>query len=76
MVVRLGFPPGRIDIVGSISGITFDEVYPERILKKLGNVEIWFIGLNTLIQNKEATGRKKDIVDAEQLRRLILKKSK
>lgn len=76
MVVQIGYVPLRIDIMTSISGVSFDEAYQKKILKNLGEHSIWFIGLNELIKNKEATGRKKDIVDAEQLKKLILKQRK
>lgn len=74
IVVQLGYPPGRIDILGSISGVTFDEAYPHKVLRKLGPIEIWFIGLNELIRNKESTGRDKDRADVTQLKKLLLKK--
>jgi hypothetical protein len=57
MIIPLGYEPGRIDILCSISGVSFDEAYPNRVLKKLKNDDIWFIGLKELIKNKEATGR-------------------
>lgn len=76
MVVQLGYPPLRIDLMGSISGVTFDEAFPHKILRKIGQIEMNFIGLNELVRNKETTGRKKDIVDAEQLKKLVLKKNK
>lgn len=76
MVVQLGYPPLRIDLMGSISGVTFDEAFPHKILRKIGQIEMNFIGLNELVRNKETTGRKKDIVDAEQLKKLVIKKHK
>lgn len=74
IVIQLGYAPGRIDILGSISGITFDEAYPERVLRKLGDIDIWFIGLGALIRNKESTNREKDRVDVKQLKKLLLKR--
>ena len=76
MVVQLGYEPGRIDILCSISGVSFDEAYPHKVLKKLNNNDIWFIGLKDLIKNKEATGRDQDIVDAKKLRKIFLKQGK
>lgn len=74
MVVQLGYPPLRIDILSSISGVGFEEAYPQRVIKKLGDIEMSFIGLKELIKNKDATGRKKDQLDSEQLKRLVLKR--
>ena len=75
MVVQLGYPPLRIDLMSSIDGVTFEEAYKDKSLKKLGDDTINFIGLRGLIKNKESSGRKKDILDAEQLKKLILKKN-
>jgi len=66
-VIQLGFPPVRIDILTSISGINFDEAYKNRIKAKLGNEKVFFISKNDLIKNKAATGRTKDLFDLEQL---------
>jgi len=76
MVVQLGYPPLRIDLMSSIDGVTFDEAYADKTFKSLGENVMNFIGLKELIRNKESSGRKKDMVDAEQLKKLILKKNK
>ena len=66
-VIQLGVPPVRIDIVTSISGITWDEAYAQCVNGKYGDTPVKFIGLKELIVNKRATGRKKDISDLESL---------
>ena len=66
-VTQLGNPPVRIDIITSISGVSWDEAYKGRIEGIYGNVTVNYIGLNHLIQNKRATGRKKDMADLEAL---------
>ncbi len=66
-VIQLGFPPVRIDILTSISGINFDEAYKNRIKAKLGNEKVFFISKDDLIKNKTAAGRTKDLSDLEQL---------
>ena len=66
-VIQLGHPPGRIDIMMSIDGITFDEAYPNKVIKKIDELEINFISLADLIRNKKATGRDKDILDIKKL---------
>lgn len=66
-VVQLGYPPVRIDIITSISGISWDEAYEERDKGKYGDVPVYYIGLNHYILNKKASGRKKDIADLEAL---------
>jgi predicted nucleotidyltransferase len=66
-VVQLGYPPVRIDIMTSISGLSWDEAYEELDKGKYGNVPVYYIGLNHYILNKRASGRKKDIADLEAL---------
>ena len=43
-VYQLGLPPRRIDILTSISGVTFDEAVAEAIEGRLGPVKVRFIG--------------------------------
>jgi len=52
----------------TISGVTFDEAWPERVLRKDGGIEIPFLGRAELIRNKQASGRAKDSADLEALR--------
>ena len=66
-VVQLGYPPVRIDIITSISGITWDEAYKEHDQGKYGDIPVYYIGRDHYILNKKASGRKKDIADLEAL---------
>jgi hypothetical protein len=66
-VYQLGLPPRRIDILTSISGVSFDEAAAHAIEGKLGPVKIRFIGKAAMARNKLASGRQKDLVDAELL---------
>jgi len=67
MVVQLGVPPVRIDILSSISGVDFDEAYSSKIKHKFGNTIAFFLSKEYLIKNKIASGRKKDLADLEAL---------
>lgn len=69
-VVQLGVEPNRIDIMTSITGVPFDEAWESRITGDLEGILVQFIGRAALVRNKEATGRAKDRIDAEELRRL------
>ncbi len=69
-VTQLGYPPLRIDILNSISGIFFDEAFTNAIHASVDSLEIIYIGLDELIQNKKASGRKQDIADVESLEKL------
>ncbi len=66
-IVQLGVPPVRIDLITSITGVTWDEANDGAMFVKYGNIPAKIIGKEALIKNKLATGRKKDIADAEAL---------
>ncbi len=66
-VIQLGVAPVRIDIVTSITGVSWDEAAAGRVEGKYGDVPACFIGRKELIRNKEALGRKKDQADLEAL---------
>ena len=68
-VYQVGLPPRRIDLLTSISGVSFDEAAASRILVTLGGMKLPILGRAALIKNKRATGRPKDIVDADDLER-------
>ncbi len=66
-IVRLGELPFRIEIVTSISGVSFDECYRERIVDTIDGVEVPIISLRHLKINKKASGRFKYLADLEHL---------
>lgn len=68
-VVQLGFPPNRIDIITSISAVSFEEAWKGRIEGLFGSEKVFFIGKSELIRNKQAVGRPKDLMDLDLLRR-------
>ena len=66
-VYQIGLPPRRIDILTSISGVTFSEAIRNAISGPFGGQLVRFIGKRALIRNKRATGRTKDMADVEVL---------
>jgi len=68
-VYQIGLPPRRIDILTSIDGVSFDEACEGAIEGNVGAVAVRFIGRSALVRNKRATGRAKDLGDAEELER-------
>jgi|GEM_PF-205078 len=54
VVAQIGVEPNRIDILTVIDGIEFDDAYPDRVIAKIGDVEIPFVGLHHLLENKRA----------------------
>jgi len=51
-IVRMGYPPMRIEVTTSISGVAFEQCYAERVTDMLDGVEANIIGLAHLKQNK------------------------
>lgn len=64
---QIGIAPLRIDILTEISGVTFDEAWNDRSMHPFGPFTIPFLGKKTLIQNKRATARPKDLADLDSL---------
>ena len=62
-IFQIGVPPSRIDILTSISGVSFDEAWPDRTLIDVGGLEVPVLGKKHFITNKRATGRPKDLSD-------------
>jgi len=66
-IIRMGMPPVRIEILTTISGVSFEECYPERVKDELDGVQVNLISLRHLKINKKAFGRHKDLDDLENL---------
>ena len=66
-VIQLGFPPLRIDLLTSISGVSFSDAWERRVGGKYGGQDVYFISKQDLITSKKGTGRSRDILDVEDL---------
>lgn len=66
-ILRLGYPPVRIDLMTTISGVAFNDAYQRRITDDLDGEPVSLIGLEDLRTNKKAAGRHKDLDDLEHL---------
>lgn len=68
IVIQLGLPPNRIDLLTTISGVAdFQAAWAERVEHAFGDRRVPFIGRATLIRNKRSSGRRKDLADLEAL---------
>ncbi len=67
MVIQLGIAPVRIDIITSLTGVTWEQVYSNKVKGNYGNVPADYIGREELVANKRAVGRKRDLADLEAL---------
>jgi len=68
-VIQLGYEPNRIDLMTSITGVSFEDVWDDRAPGDIDGLPVNFIGRSSLLRNKDATGRVKDRIDAEELRK-------
>lgn len=67
MVYKIGVPPVRIDILTSITGVEFANAWLDRQRRPFQGYEVWFISRKHLLVNKQAAGRPRDLIDAEEL---------
>ncbi len=68
-VIQLGVEPNRVDLMTSISGVSFEEAWNSRVEGTLDGLPVHLIGRDALLKNKAATGRAKDRIDFEELSR-------
>ena len=66
-VVQLGVPPVRVDIITSLTGVSWEEAFSGRAEGKYGDISVYYIGREQFIANKRALGRKRDLADLEAL---------
>lgn len=69
-IIQLGYEPVRIDLLTSIEGCNFDEVWNSRRQGSYGEEKVYFIGLEQLIKNKKYSERKQDLADLELLQKV------
>jgi hypothetical protein len=66
-VVQLGVQPVRIDIITSISGVSWEKAAAGAVKGKYGGTPVRYIGKEDFIENKRAIGRLRDLADIEAL---------
>jgi hypothetical protein len=67
VLYQIGLPPSRIDIMTSVTGLTFEAAWPNRVMATFGDVEAPVLGLDDMRKAKRAAGRLKDLADLEEL---------
>ena len=68
IVVQLGLPPSRVDLMTGISGVReFTSAWERRVEHPVRGRMVPFLGRAELITNKRAAGRTKDLADLEEL---------
>jgi len=66
-IIQLGYEPVRIDIITSINGLDFSDVWQNRVLGSYGSQTVNFIGRRNLIKSKKISNRIQDKADLELL---------
>ena len=66
-VLQLGYPPSRIDILTSVSGVDWNEITENTVSDNFMGQQVRYIGLEQFIKNKRASGRPKDLADIDAL---------
>jgi hypothetical protein len=69
-VFQIGVAPRRIDIITEASGLNFDTAFNHSISTEIEGLIIHIPSIDDLICNKKASGRTKDLADAEALEKL------
>ncbi len=68
-VVEIGREPRKIQVLTGIDGVRFDECLPQMVEIQVGGRVVKFIGKNDLMRNKAASGRAKDLIDLDELKK-------
>jgi hypothetical protein len=67
LVIQLGYEPNRVDLLTGLTGVAFEDAYPNRVTATIDGVELPIIDRHSLAANKRAFGRSLDLADAEEL---------
>ena len=70
-IFQIGVAPRRIDIITAASGLQFEETYGRSVSVNIEGIEVHIPSISDLILNKRASGRTKDLADAEALESLM-----
>ena len=65
--IQLGYPPTRIDLINTLSGVDFKTCYASRVQIEIDGTPVDFIDLENLKKNKQESGRLQDLADIENL---------
>jgi len=66
-VFQIGVAPRRIDIITAATGLEFEHTYQNALLVNVDGIDVHIPSIGDLIINKRATGRTRDLADAEAL---------
>ncbi len=73
-IIQLGYEPVRVDILTSLQGLNFKDIWRKKTMGFYGKQKVCFIGVNDLIKSKKLSKRKQDQIDIESLLPIARKK--
>jgi hypothetical protein len=68
-MIEMGVPPVQIHVMSAISGVEWPEIWSRHVEGPFGTRHVPYIGRDTLIRNKRAAARPKDLSDVDALER-------
>ncbi|MDQ7781210.1 MAG: hypothetical protein RDV41_16065 [Planctomycetota bacterium] len=66
-IIQLGVPPVRVDIITSLTGVSWESASEKRVTGQYSDVKVYYIAREQFIRNKQSMGRQKDLADIEAL---------
>lgn len=66
-IIQLGVEPVRIDILTSIEGLNFHDIWENKKTGDYGNQKVFFMGRDELIKSKKKANRDSDKIDIGKL---------
>jgi hypothetical protein len=69
-IFQIGVAPRRVDIITGASGLRFEDAFARSAEVSIEGIQVRIPSVDDLIRNKRASGRTKDLADAEALESL------
>lgn len=70
MVIQIGLPPRRIDVLTDVTGLEFGAAWAARVVHAIDALDVPFISRDDLVRNERATGRYKTWATSRRLERI------
>jgi hypothetical protein len=69
-IIRMGVLPVMIELINTISGVSFKTAWKNRVAGMYGKAKVNYLSKRDLVKNKKASGRPRDLIDVEELKRV------
>ena len=66
-ILEMGVPPVQLHVMSAISGVSWEEAQTDAVVVSLGGRDVRVLGRASLIRNKRAAARPKDLADLDAL---------